>query len=100
MTTLMLKDDYTFKERKVCFGITEIKGNFRIQNDTIYFDNVNLSRLGNEYYKFAIIKSSKYENPKIIEEFIRYKDLQDKTGNQLWITKNVLDKIKSIKPNQ
>lgn len=98
MTTLMLKDDYTFKEKKVCFGITEIKGNFRIQNDTIYFDNVNLSRHGNEYYKFAIIKSSKYENSKIIEDFIRYKDLQDKTGNQLWITKNELDKIKSIKP--
>jgi hypothetical protein len=60
MTTLKLKDDFTFRERSVCFGVTEIKGNFHIENDTIYFDNVSLGRHENEFYKFAVIESSKF----------------------------------------
>ena len=44
LTTLKLKEDFTFRERIGCFGISEIKGTFKIVNDTIYFDNIQLGR--------------------------------------------------------
>jgi len=56
MTTLKLKDNFTFRETNVCFGVTEIKGNYHLQNDTIYFDNVNIGRHEKGFYKFAVIR--------------------------------------------
>ncbi len=100
MTTLKLKDDFTFRERNVCFGVTEIKGSYHIQNDTIYFDNVNVGRHEDEFYKFAVIRPSIFSNSKIITDLIRYKDLTDTTGHVLWITKNKLNKLKDKKPNR
>lgn len=100
MTTLKLKDDFTFIERNVCFGVTEIKGNYHLQNDTIYFDNVSVGRHENEFYKFAVVKPSKFDNSKILGDLIRYKDLTDTVGHELWITKNELNKLKNRKPNR
>jgi hypothetical protein len=100
MTTLKLKDDFTFRERNVCFGVTEIKGSYHIQNDTIYFDNVNVGRYEDEFYKFAVIRPSKFSNSKFIANLIRYKDLIDTTGHVLWITKTELNKLKDKKPNR
>lgn len=99
MTTLKLKDDFTFKVRNVCFGVTEISGNFHLQNDTIYFDYVNLGRHENEFYRFAVIRPSKFSNSKISADLIRYKDLSDTTGHILWITKNELNKLEK-KPHR
>jgi hypothetical protein len=98
MTTLQLKDDFTFRERNVCFGVTEIKGKYHLQNDTIYFDNVNLGRQENEFYKFAVIRPTKFSNSKILGDLIRFKGLTDTTGHVLWITKNELNKLKDKKP--
>ncbi len=100
MTTLKLKDDFTFRERNVCFGMTEIKGNYHLQNDTIYFDNVNVGRHENEFYEFAVIKPSKFDNSKFFGDLIRYKDLLDTTGHELWIIKNDLKKLKDKKTNR
>jgi len=100
MTTLKLKDDFTFRERNVCFGVTEIKGNYHLQNDTIYFDNVSVGRHENEFYKFAVVKPSEFDNSKILCDLIRYKDLTDTIGHKLWITKNELNKLKNKKPNR
>ena len=100
MTTLKLKDDFTFRERNVCFGVTEIKGNYHLQNDTIYFDNVSVGRHENEFYKFAVVKPSEFDNSKILGDLIRYKDLTDTIGHKLWITKNELNKLKNKKPNR
>jgi len=100
MTTLKLKDDFTFRERNVCFGVTEIKGNYHLQNDTIYFDNVNVGRHENEFYEFAVIKPSKFDNSKFFGDLIRYKDLLDTIGHELWITKIELNKLKDKKPNR
>ena len=100
MTTLKLKDNFTFSERSVCFGVTETKGNYHLQNDTIFFDNVSVGRHENEFYKFAVVKPSKFDNSKIIGDLIRYKDLTDTTGHELWITKNDLNKLKNKKPNR
>jgi len=77
MTTLKLKDDYTFRERSVSFGVTEIKGNYHLQNDTIYFDNVSLGRHEKEFYKFAVIKPSKFNNFRKHFDLTRHKSLTD-----------------------
>lgn len=100
MTTLKLKDNFTFSERSICFGVTETKGNYHLQNDTIYFDNVSVGRHENEFYKFAVVKPSMFDNSKIIGDLIRYKDLTDTTGHELWIIKNDLNKLKNKKPNR
>ncbi|MBK8353750.1 MAG: hypothetical protein IPL21_19505 [Saprospirales bacterium] len=36
MTTFKLKDNFTFSERNICFGVTEIKGKYYLQYDTIF----------------------------------------------------------------
>ena len=100
MTTLKLKDNFTFSERSVWFGVTETKGNYHLQNDTIFFETVSVGRHENEFYKFAVVKPSKFENSKIIGDLIRYKNLTDITGHELWITKNELNKLKNKKPNR
>jgi hypothetical protein len=100
MTTLKLKENFTFSERSVCFGVTEIKGNYHLQNDTIYFDNVSLGRHENEYYKFAVIEPSKFNKDGKHFDLTRYKGLTDTIGRQLWITKNEIRKLKNKKPNR
>jgi hypothetical protein len=100
MTTLKLKDNFTFRERNVCFGVTEIKGNYHLQNDTIYFDNVSVGRHENEFYKFAVIKPSKFNKDGKHFDLTRYKSLTDTVGHELWITKNDLNKLNDKKPNR
>ena len=100
MTTLKLKSDFTFRERNVCFGVTEITGNFHLKNDTIYFDNVKVGRHEDEFYEFAVIRQSKFSNSKIRADLIRFKSIADTNGHELWITKNELKKLKDKKPNR
>ena len=100
MTTLKLKDDFTFRERNVCFGVTETKGKYHLQNDTIYFDNVELGRHENEFYMFAVVKPSKFNKDGKHFDIIRYKNLKDTIGHELWITKNELHELKNKKPNR
>jgi hypothetical protein len=73
MTVLKLKDDLSFRERNVCFGVTETTGTFHIQNDTIFFSNVNLGRHEGEFYKFAVIKPSQYYKDGKHFDLARYK---------------------------
>jgi hypothetical protein len=94
MTRLKLKDDFTFKERIVCFGVSETKGNYRFQNDTIYFDNVSVGINEDDFYKFAVVKPSKFFANGKHYDLIRYKGLTDTIGHELWITKNELNKLK------
>ncbi len=100
MTTLKLKDDYSFKERNVCFGVIETTGKYYINNDTIYFDHVSIGRHIDEYYSFAVVKPSKFSKDGRHFDLVRYKSLTDTLGHELWITKNELDKLKDKKPNR
>lgn len=85
MTTFILKPNNKFKERNVCFGISETQGNYEIKNDTIFFSDVNGSRGDEEYYEFAILKKSKYRDERAL---FRYRSKSDTIGRELWITKN------------
>ena len=95
MTILKLKHNFTFTERNVCFDVTETKGTFRVQNDTIYFDNIKLGRHEDHFYEFAVIKPTKFDNSKFLGDIIRYRDITDTVGHELWITKNELKTLKN-----
>lgn len=100
MTRLRLKTDFSFSERNICFGVTETKGSYHIQNDTVYFDNVNLGRNENEFYKYAVIEPSKFNDDGKHFKIRRYKSLTDTIGHELWIIKNEINKLKKQKPNR
>ena len=93
-TTLKLKDNNTFKERNVCFGVDIKTGSYSIKNDTIFFINLSQSK-NNDYYQFAILKKTKSNNKKIIEDIFLYKNNNDTLPNVLWVIKN--DIVKTIK---
>ena len=97
MTTIKLKENMTFRERSVCFGVTEIKGTYELRNDTIFFKNIEYGRNENEFYEFAVIKPSKINADKF--DFVRFKNRNDTIGNELWIVKNELKGLKTKKPN-
>jgi len=91
VTTFKLKDNKTFTEKNVCFGVTEIKGSYKIVHDTIYFENVQLGRHEDAFYKFAVIRPSKFNNDNKHFDLVRFKDLSDTSGHILWIVKNNLN---------
>jgi hypothetical protein len=90
MTTLKLKENNRFIERSVCFGISQIRGDFEILNDTIFFNNVTLPRHEKDYYDFAIIVPSKFRMISNNFDLVRYHD-NDTTSHSLWITKNEIN---------
>ena len=92
-TTLKLKESNRFIERSVCFGVKEIKGTYMIQNDTIYFENVELGCVENEFYEYAVIKKSRFNKDSTSLELVRYRNVNDTIGHELWITKNELNKL-------
>ena len=91
MTTLKLDIENKFIEKNVCFGVTVTKGDFRIINDTIYFENVTHGRKENEFYQYAVIKDDRKKG-KYLGDIVRYKNHSDTIGTPLWITKNELGK--------
>jgi hypothetical protein len=92
-TIIKFKTNGQFSERNICFGPTEIKGNFKLLNDTIYFENVKPGRGEEKFYEFAVIRPSKINKLNDRYDLVRYKDANDSTGHELWITKNDLYKL-------
>ena len=88
MTRLKLKDNFTFKDRRVCFGVSETKGIFHIQNDTIFFDS-------DSYYEFAVIMPSGIHTNGTLSDLVMFKNLADTMGIELRITKNDLYKLQT-----
>ena len=94
-TILKLKDDFTFRERNVCFGINEINGKYHIKNDTIFFQSTNTNTKEEDFYEFAIIKKSEIYNSEKQIGLVQYKNSQDTTGRLLVITKNDIAEFKA-----
>ena len=90
-TTLKLKANKKFVERYICFGISDMCGNYIIKKDTIFFKNPSPGRNEHEFYEFAVIKrretKSNYRG-----EIIRYRNHSDTIGVELLIIKNELIK--------
>lgn len=100
MTIFRLKKNNKFREKNICFGSVETTGNYKIQNDTIFFENVILGRYENGFYKFAVIRPSKFAKDNNDFNLIRYNDYDDTTGNELKIIKNDLHTLKEKEPNR
>jgi len=92
VTTLKLRDDKTFTERSICFGVTETTGTYNVKGDTIFFENVSLGRNQSDFYKFAVIKCRETKGEKHLCDLVRYKDYSDTTGSPLSIIRNKLIK--------
>lgn len=84
-----IKPNNKFKERSVCFGVKEVRGNYEIRNDTIFFSEASVPRRDEDYYEYAILKKSKYTDGNAL---FRYRNQNDTIGHELWITKNGLIK--------
>lgn len=93
MTTIKLKANKKFIERTICFGFEETKGEYYTIGDTIFFKKVKTCRSEEEYYQFALIKPSRFNKNGKRFDLVRFKGLNDTTGNELWITKNELSKL-------
>lgn len=95
MTTFKLKDDFTFRERNVCFGVTEVIGTYRVSNDTIYFERVKRGKQEDIMYEFAVIEELELytENPIALK---LCKNKNDTIGFYYFIGKNELN----IKPKK
>jgi len=92
MTTFKLKENNTFIERSVCFGVMEIKGKYVLKGDTIFFKDIGSVRHEKGYYKFAVIQKSDSEKTKYLGDLVMYKSYSDTIKRELWITKNELTK--------
>ena len=92
MTTLKLRQDSSFTERNVCFGVSETTGTYKIKGDTVFFENVSQGRNKSNFYKFAVIKNQEINTKKHLGELVRYKDCSDTTGLALQVIKNNLTK--------
>jgi len=99
MTTYKFKNDFTFKERNVCFGVSEVNGTYKISNDTIYFESIKRGKQEDIEYKFAIIEELEHytENPYALK---LYKDKNDTVGFNYFISKNKLKINPKKKPNR
>ena len=92
MTTLKLKENNTFIERSVCFGVTEHKGKYEVKGDTIFFRYNGKFRHKSGYYEFGVIQKIDTEKLKYLGDLVLYKNFNDSIGYDLWITKNELTK--------
>lgn len=93
-TYFKLKDDYTFKQKSICFGISDLKGTYRLVNDTIYFEKVQLGRTDESYPAFAVIKPTESNQNEILGSLYFYNDKKsDSMVNILSITKMDLTKL-------
>ncbi|MDB5202975.1 MAG: hypothetical protein JWQ27_2384 [Ferruginibacter sp.] len=97
LTTVRLKEDYTFHERIGCFGIWERRGTYRVVNDTIYFEHILPGRQPDDNYAFAVIKPSKFHNSKILGNLVMYSNVADTGSTELWITNNNLKRLEDKK---
>lgn len=95
LTTFKLKKDHTFKERNICFGISEVTGTYRVSKDTIYFENVKRGKQEDKKYEFAVLqKLEKFtENPLALTLFV---SKNDTLGHCYFVVKNEM-KINPLK---
>jgi len=99
MTTFKLKDNFTFRERNVCFGVSEVIGTYRISNDTIYFENIKRGKQEDIKYAFGVIEELENytENQYALKLF---KNEKDTIGFNYFIEKNNLKIKPKIKCNR
>jgi hypothetical protein len=85
MVTFKLKANNKFRERSVCFGVSEARGIYEIKNDTVFFSEVSLPIGEEKFYAFAILRKSKNKHK---ETVVLYRNRKDTSGVELFVRKN------------
>jgi len=93
-TTIKLKENNKFRVRIVCFGVHEIRGTYKIENDTIFFHHTESEASEKYFYKYAVLKQSKYKNKIRVIEFIKVTEAMDTIRSEFSIRKNELYTMK------
>jgi hypothetical protein len=92
-TLLTLKENGKFRERTTCFGIEDIKGQYEIRNDTIFFTRISFNFHQKGYYNFAVIKPYSQRRGDPSTNLVLYINKEDTSGFWLPIKKNELGKL-------
>lgn len=92
MTTLKLREDKTFKNRVVCFGIDETTGMYEIKGDTIFFKSNSWVRDKEDFYEFAVLERAKSPKEKYLGRLVQFEDKSDTIGMALEVIKNDISK--------
>ncbi|MDV6167555.1 hypothetical protein R1T16_03900 [Flavobacterium sp. DG1-102-2] len=96
MTTLKLRQNNTFKNREVCFGIAEKTGTYRMKGDTIFFKSNSWGRGERDFYEFAVLERRKSKKEKYLGRLVQFKNKSDTRGISLVIIKNNLDESVTV----
>jgi hypothetical protein len=91
--SLKLKDNHTFIQREICFGIYDIDGEYKLRNDTIFFTKMDFNFHCKDYYDFAIVKPHSRRQGGSSTSLVLYANKEDTAGFWLPIQKNELDKL-------
>ncbi len=75
-TTLKIKKENRFIQRRICFGIDEYYGNYRIDGDTIKLHYDEKSSFGSKY-AYGLIKLDSIKNDKNYGLILYYRDSVD-----------------------
>lgn len=96
MTTLKLRENKTFKNRQVFFGIAETTGTYEVKGNIVFFKNNSSGRGGENFYEFAVLERKKSANEKYLGRLVLFKNKSDTTGMSLGIIKNDLTKSVTV----
>jgi hypothetical protein len=88
MSTFKIKENKKFKEERVCFADTEVKGEYEKKGDTLFFKNIDLGRVDEDYYKFAVFQKGQEDWNKNKKMLNFYESEKDTEPRFLLITKN------------
>ena len=88
MIYLKLKDTNNFTYESFCFGINRSFGKYKIEDDTIYFADID----NNFEYNFAVIRTDTIKNNVYKDNILMYRNKTDKKPLRLFNRGDKLEK--------
>lgn len=89
-TTLKLKSNHKFVIRSVCFFVSETRGTYKVNGDTILFNNTRIDNYNDNHYLFAVFNFHDSLQKVIGSSIIMHQNYNDGYGYPLSIEKNEL----------
>ncbi len=86
-TTIKLKKGGRFLMRYICFGVTDVRGKYSIENDTIYFEYGKNQQQRTKHYEFAVIEEQNNPSDGYIGTISLFINKTDTIGYPLRIIK-------------
>lgn len=97
--TFILDNNFTFKEKNAIYSLSEMKGTYKITNDTIYFENVRKGKQEDIQYEFGVIEELKFYTEHKYGLKL-YRNKADTIGFQYSVLRNDLNVEPLIKSNR